>query len=73
MYIVSIITKKREKEIPDVQQILTNHGESIDTRLGINLKDNHGLIILVYTGKNVEEFIEDLNSIGSVTANYMEA
>ena len=73
MYIVSIKTEKRKEEIPDVQQILTTFGEAIDTRLGIHTKNNQGLIIVVYTKENVEEFVEELNTIGSVTANYMEA
>ncbi len=73
MYIVSIKTSKREKEVPNVQQILTNYGEAIDTRLGINLKDNNGLIIVVYSGSKIEEFVGDLNSIESVEVNFMEA
>ncbi len=72
MYIVSIKTSKREKEIPNVQQILTNYGETIDTRLGINLKDNQGLIIILYSGNKINEFISDLNSIGSIETSYME-
>ena len=73
MYIVSIKVEKRNEEIPDVQKVLTNFGEAIDTRLGIHTKDNQGLLIIVYSGENIDEFVEEINSVGSVTANYMEA
>ncbi len=72
MYIVSIKTEKRQKEVPEIQQILTEYGESIETRLGVHTKEKQGLIIVVYSEKNVEEFIEKLNSIGTVTVNFME-
>ena len=72
MYIVSIKVEKRHKEVPEIQSILTKYGESIDTRLGIHTKDKQGLIVVVYSKENVEQFVEELNSIGNITSNYME-
>ena len=73
MYIVSIKVEKRDKEVPEIQNILTKYGEAIDTRLGIHTKDKHGLIIVVYSEENIEQFVEELNAIGDVEANFMEA
>lgn len=75
MYIISIATEKREKEIPDVQEILTEYGENIISRLGIHncKKDNYGLIIIVYDAEDIEEFVEKLNVIKGINVNYMEA
>ena len=73
MYIVSINVEKRDKEVPEIQSVLTKYGEAIDTRLGIHTKDKHGLIIVVYSKENVEQFAEELNAIGDVEVNFMEA
>ena len=73
MYIVSIKVEKRESKIPDVQRILTNYGEAIDTRLGVHTKDNQGLIIVLYNKQNINEFIEDLNGIEDIKVSFMEA
>ena len=73
MYIVSIKVEKRESKIPDVQRILTNYGEAIDTRLGVHTKDNQGLIIVLYNKQNINEIIEDLNGIEDIKVSFMEA
>lgn len=75
MYIVSISTDSRVDSIPEVQEVLTKHGGDITTRLGIHNpnKENAGVIVVAYISDNVEEFIEELNSIESVEANFMEA
>lgn len=73
MYIVSITVDKRDKEIPDVQSVLTEYGENIEARIGLHNTSKEGLIIVVYNKENVDEFIEELNSIGNVSVNYMEA
>jgi len=75
MYIVSITTEKREKEIPGVQEVLTEYGENIVSRLGVHncTKDREGLIIVVYDADNVEAFVEDLENISDINVNYMEA
>jgi len=75
MYIVSISIDKRAKEIPDVQEVLTKNGGNITTRLGIHDPDEErkGLIIVTYIGENIEEFIEELNSIDElISINFME-
>lgn len=74
MYIVSITTKSRMENIPEVQEILTKNGEKITTRLGIHNPDreNAGVIIIAYTANDVEELIEELKSIKDVEANFMK-
>ena len=74
MYIVSISIDKREKEVPDVQPILTKYGEEIYARIGLHniSKDKKGIIIVAYTGKNITEFIKDLQIDKSVFINYMK-
>ena len=73
MYIVSIKVEKRESKIPDVQRILTNYGEAIDTRLGVHTKDNQGLIVVLYNKENINDFISDLGKIEDINVKYMEA
>ena len=75
MYIVSISVEKRQAEIPEVQDILTKFGENILARLGVHncKKEKHGLIIVVYEAENIEEFIEELNTIKNIQVNFMEA
>lgn len=73
MYVVSIKVEKRHSEIPEVQEILTKYGDAIETRLGLHTKEKQGIIIALYNKQNVEQFVEEINSIGEVTANFMEA
>ena len=74
MYIVSVSTDARTENIPEVQEVLTQYGKNITTRLGIHNpdKENTGVIIITYVSEDVEEFVETLNSIHDVTANFME-
>lgn len=75
MYVVSISVENREREIPEVQEILTKYGDNITTRLGVhNLMRNDGnVIIITYMAEDVEDFVEDLNMVEDVSVNYMEA
>lgn len=74
MHIISIVVKKRIKEVPDVQKVLTLYGENIISRLGLhNIGENRkGLIIVVYEGKNVKDFIKALKEIKDVQVKSME-
>ena len=74
MYIVGISVEKRTEEIPEVQEVLTKYGKDIDTRLGIHNqeKEKQGVILVTYQGKDVDSFIEELNSIDGTNVNYME-
>lgn len=75
MYVVSISVDNRIEDACNVQEILTKYGKNINARLGIqNPKgDNTGIIVVIYTEENIDEFVEELNSIKNVIANYMEA
>jgi len=74
MYVISISIDKREQEVPDIQGILTNYGKGVVARLGLHCceEENQGLILVVYKGENIEEFVEELNTINNITVNYME-
>ncbi len=74
MKVITISVDKREKEVPDVQAVLTKYGEEIHSRIGYhNLqKDRKGLIVIIYTGKNSEKFCEELNEISNVKVNCIE-
>ena len=74
MHIISIMVESRIKEIPDVQKILTAYGENIISRLGLHSigKNKNGLIIVVYDGKNVEEFIDELKKIENISVKNMK-
>lgn len=74
MQIIAISVTKRVKEVPEVQQILTKYGENIISRLGLhNLGENKkNLIIVVYEGENVEEFITKLKEIEKVEVSTMK-
>ncbi|MDO5555885.1 MAG: hypothetical protein Q4G09_04405 [Clostridia bacterium] len=76
MYIISIRVSKRRLEVPELQHILTEYGKNIYARLGLHNQETdekNGIIIIAYNSENVEEFVEDLNSIKDITANYMQA
>ena len=73
MYIVSILINKREEQVPGEQEILTKYGKNITARLGLHkCKDGDNLIVVVYDSEDVEEFVEELNAAGNVSANFME-
>jgi ACT domain-containing protein len=73
MYIVGIENDMRKENASEIQNVLTNHGEKITTRLGIHDpgEENKGLIIVTYIDEDIEEFIEELNMIDGVEARYM--
>lgn len=74
MQIISISVDNRVKEIPEVQDILTEYGNDITARLGIHnpKKENQGVVIVAYIGEKVDQLIEDLNAIQGVDINDME-
>lgn len=73
MHIISITIEKRIKEVPEVQKILTEYGDNIISRLGLHDigENKSGLIIIVYEGTNVEEFIKKLKQIEKIQINIM--
>ena len=75
MTIISITVEKRFSEVPDVQSILTKYGKGIVSRLGLHNFDENkkGLILVVYSGDDIENFIEELNNIEGTNVNHMEA
>ncbi len=73
--LMGVLIKERQKVATKVQEILTEYGCSIKTRLGMHEATDdkcapHGLIILELTGKANEmmEMEEKLNAIESVEA-----
>ncbi len=74
MYIVGISVENRKESIPEVQNILTQYGNKITTRLGIHDEpiENRGIIITTYQAEDVQIFIEKLRAVESVRVNYME-
>jgi len=75
MYVVSISVEKRAKTVPDIQSTLTKYGDSITTRLGIHDpgEKSKGIMIVTYVGENIEEFVEELNSLDELlNVNFME-
>lgn len=77
--LIMIKVGKRNPEAIDVQNILTEFGCCIKTRLGLHEaeKDNcstTGLIILQLSEDScdVNKFLEKLNSLPHVTAKFME-
>ncbi len=75
MKVITISVDKREKEVPDVQAILTKYGEEIHSRIGYHNieKDRKGLIVIIYTGEHSKEFCEELNEINNIKINCIEA
>jgi len=67
--IIGILVERRAEHAPDLQEIITRHGENILCRMGIPSpsKDN-GLITLVYKGdeKQTEEFQHELEAMPGV-------
>lgn len=74
MRVVTISVEQREKEVPDIQRVLTKYGENIFSRVGYHNigKDRKGLIVIIYTGKDEKEFCEELKQIENVKINCME-
>ncbi len=73
--LMGVLIKERQKVATKVQEILTEYGCSIKTRLGMHEATDdkcapHGLIILELTGeaKEMMEMEKKLNAIESVEA-----
>jgi hypothetical protein len=74
MYIVSISVDKREKDVPEIQEVLTKYGANIVARFGLQgcAQGMEGLIIVVYKEENVEKFTYELNHVKNVIVNHMK-
>jgi len=76
--VVGVHVKKREQEAPRIQQILTEFGTNIRTRLGLHPTEGEhattGLILLEMVGpeSRIEEMENKLRLIEGVTVNRME-
>lgn len=74
MFVVSIFVSQRFKEVNKLQDIFTFYGDKIKTRLGIHDigPNKEGVILVLYTGENIENFIEELKKNQKVIVNYMK-
>lgn len=75
MYIVSLCIENRKEEVYKIQEILTEYGDSIETRIGLHSlgKSKQGLILIVYNNeKNVENFVKKLKKLNNLSINYMK-
>ncbi|TYB30481.1 MAG: hypothetical protein FXF47_08985 [Candidatus Mcinerneyibacterium aminivorans] len=77
--IMGVLVTNRTEEATEVQKVLTNHGCSIKTRLGMHETDEEycskkGVIILELVGdkKDWNELENKLNSIEGVIVKKME-
>jgi hypothetical protein len=77
--LIMIKIEKRDPEAVDVQNILTEFGCCIKTRLGLHEVETDqcsasGLIILQLGSNmcNVDEFMKKLNDLPHVTAKFVE-
>jgi riboflavin synthase len=77
-YILGIKVDERNENAVAIQKVLTEHGCEIRARLGLPQQDMNsctdvGLLILQICSDDdsMESLLEELNSIPSVTANYM--
>ena len=71
--IMGIVIEDRKKFAPQVQEVLTEYGSIIDTRIGLhtgieNFHNNEGFIILNLNDddKKIDEFVKKLKNIESV-------
>ena len=78
-HLVAVKIEKRENDATEVQKLLTNFGCNIKVRLGLhdvpaNVCSPSGLIILevVAEDKEINQFVDQLNNIESVTAKYLK-
>lgn len=73
MNIVAIYNDTRKENACEIQNVLTEYGNHITTRLGVHNpeEENKGVIIVTYIGHEVETLVETLNGIDGVEASYM--
>jgi len=67
--IIGILVERRAQHAPDLQEIITKHGENILCRMGIpSPSKENGLITLVYKGdlKQAEDFQHELEAMPGV-------
>lgn len=75
IYIMGILVDSRSQSAPDVQDILTRHGDSILTRVGMHDpgEEEHGLISLFVRDKSekVEKLEHELGALEGVRVRTM--
>lgn len=67
--IIGILVERRAQHAPELQEIITKHGENILCRMGIpSPSKENGLITLVYKGdlKQAEDFQHELEAMPGV-------
>lgn len=73
MYIISIAIEKRKQTVPKIQEILTRYGDEIHSRMGFhNIEAGKEYIIIVYTGKHINNFVNELRENENVIVNFMK-
>lgn len=73
MYIISIAIEKRKQTVPQIQEILTRYGDEIHSRMGFhNIEVGKEYIIIVYTGKHIDNFVNELRENENVIVNFMK-
>jgi len=77
--IVGIHINERAKQASEVQDVLTEHGCSIKTRIGLHTADEKccspaGLVLIEFVGggEMCSEMVEKLGNIGGVDVQKME-
>ncbi|TLM97751.1 hypothetical protein FDZ73_24525 [bacterium] len=71
--IVGIMVENRADKAEKVQHIITMYGDAIFARMGVPSPDRFaGIITVAMDGdeKRIKEFLQDLEKVGGVTANY---
>lgn len=78
-YIIGIKMDNRVSNAQHLQEVLTQNGCQIKTRLGMHNVDdgvcaNYGLIVLQPCGEpaQVEQLVTELNKLDGVTAKYLD-
>jgi hypothetical protein len=74
--IMGILVDKRTKSAPRVQEVLTKHGDSILSRVGMHDpgEEEHGLITLSIrdTGEKIQQLSEELESLDGVDVKVID-
>jgi putative iron-only hydrogenase system regulator len=76
LFIMGILIDKREKSAPNVQEILTQYGDSIVSRFGVHDpgEEEHGLITLTVSDnqERVEALSQKLEHLDGVTSKWVQ-
>jgi len=72
--VVGMVVENRGQRAPDLQEILTRHGDRILGRMGLRSPDKEeGIISLIVEGSDeeVERIVRDIGSVDGVTVTHM--